>query len=89
MRMTIEKDKIKILPDDIMDESYLENVLGLRKDNDSVVLKRKSKNIPPIGFDTESEKYFWAETIQAGPALKKGSSKIKKVPGTKKSRAAK
>lgn len=42
MKMKIERNRIIILPFDSMDESYIEEVLGLKKQGDTCICKREN-----------------------------------------------
>ena len=58
MKLTVMRGSIRIIPESVQDEAYLENELGLRAEGDTASVKR----VAPIGLSLE---WAYAEACRA------------------------
>jgi len=56
MDFKIERKKIVLIPQNVLDEAYIEDTLGLKEDEDYMVLKRKDSLSEKGKFELETEK---------------------------------
>ena len=61
MKIQINDTGISIIPEDSMDRAYIKGTLGLKKEGESIQLKRLSAR---SGFDSEEMPFLRTEKIE-------------------------
>jgi hypothetical protein len=56
MDFKIERKRILLAPQNVLDEAYIEDTLGLREDGDYILLKRKDSLSEKGMFELETKK---------------------------------
>jgi len=57
MDFKIERKRIVLVPQNVLDEAYIEDTLDLKEDGDYILLKRKNSIAEPKIFELMTEKH--------------------------------